>query len=81
MRGWRALAADFKSEIPMRLRLWKMLHARLARRGIPLLVLPLNHADQSPHIQLGPYFEMTAQTDVVAFAEDVHAFYTQSLVK
>ena len=75
------LAADFRSEVPMRLRLWTMLHARLARRGIPLLVLPLTHASETPHVRLGPYFEMTDPTDVVSFAADVHTFYTQPLVK
>jgi hypothetical protein len=75
------LAAEFKLDVPTRLRLWNVLQARLARRGTPLLVLPLNHAGESPHIRLGPYLEMTAQTDVAAFAQDVSAFYRYSAHK
>ena len=75
------LVADFKSEIPTRLRLWKILCARLVRRGIPLLVLPLDHSESDGSIRLGPYFEMTPETDVALFAKDFNAFYTQAVDK
>jgi hypothetical protein len=75
------LKADFKLEVPMRLRLWNVLSARLAQRGVPLLVLPLSHQKEAPHIRLGSFFEMTAETDPVRFAKDIHAFYASDVDK
>jgi len=72
------LKKDFKEEIPMRLRLWKILYNRLARRGIPLLVLPITHYERQPHVRLGRFFELTSGVDVTAFAQEFNAFYGEA---
>jgi len=71
----RQLADDFQNEVPARVRLWRILHARLANRGVPILAVPIAHSERSPHVRLGRASILTASSDPVAFAKSFNAFF------
>jgi len=66
----KELAAEYRLPVPYRERLFRVLAGRLISRGKPLIILPMSHQDQRPHVRIGSPVQVSAlPEDIPAFAE------------
>jgi hypothetical protein len=63
-------AEEFKLPVPYRARLMRVLAARFASRGKPLIVVPVSHQDAPPHVWIEPPMPVPDSAgDIAAFSK------------
>jgi hypothetical protein len=62
-------AEEFKLPVPYRARLMRVLEARFASRGKPLIVVPVSHGNTPPHVWVEPPMSIPDSADVTAFSK------------
>ncbi len=56
------LREEFQLPVPYRARLLRVLQARLAARGKPLILVPVSHRDQPPHVMIRSPLTLESET-------------------